>query len=101
LKLIELAKVGRLAALSPESRAKHAKTQRKHQAAKLAWLRSPKSSWPTEKDYIEQIQPKLLNFLRWQFLACPPRWVSQSLMPQTFVLADTDRMRDTGKRWRN
>jgi CRISPR-associated endonuclease Cas1 len=59
LNLTELAKVGRIAALSPESRAKHANTQRRHQAAKRAWLDSPRSTWPTEKSYAEEIQPKL------------------------------------------
>jgi CRISPR-associated endonuclease Cas1 len=57
--LIELAKVGRIAALNPESRKKHANTQRRHQAAKRAWLDSPRSSWPTEKSYAEEIQPRL------------------------------------------
>ena len=58
-KLIELAKIGRVAALRPESQAKHAETQRRHQAAKKEWLSSPKPHWPTEKTYLEKIQPAL------------------------------------------
>jgi len=58
-KLIELAKIGRVAAQRPESQAKHAETQRRHQAAKREWLESPKPSWPTEKTYVEKIQPEL------------------------------------------
>jgi CRISPR-associated endonuclease Cas1 len=58
-KLIELAKVGRVAALRPESQAKHAETQRRHQAAKREWLSLPKPHWPTETAYIETIQPAL------------------------------------------
>jgi hypothetical protein len=57
--LIELAKIGRIAAQRPESQRKHAETQRRHQAAKREWLSSPKPSWPTETTYIEQIQPAL------------------------------------------
>jgi CRISPR-associated endonuclease Cas1 len=58
-KLIELAKMGRIAAQRPESQVKHAETQRRHQAAKREWLSSPKPSWPTETTYIEKIQPAL------------------------------------------
>jgi CRISPR-associated endonuclease Cas1 len=58
-KLIELAKVGRVAAQSAESRRKHSETQRRHMAAKRAWNSSPKSDWPDEKTYVRQIQPGL------------------------------------------
>jgi CRISPR-associated endonuclease Cas1 len=58
-KLIELAKVGRMAAQSPESRKKHSETQRQHEAAKRAWRSSPKPDWPDENAYVTQIQPRL------------------------------------------
>ena len=58
-KLIELAKVGRMAAQSPGSRKKHSKTQRRHEAAKRAWDSSPKPNWPDENTYFKQIQPRL------------------------------------------
>jgi CRISPR-associated endonuclease Cas1 len=58
-KLIELAKIGRVAAQRPDSQGKHAETQRRHQAAKREWLSSPKPSWPTETTYVEKIQPAL------------------------------------------
>jgi CRISPR-associated endonuclease Cas1 len=58
-KLIELARIGRIAAQRPESKIKHAETQRRHQAAKREWLLSSKTSWPTEATYIEKIQPGL------------------------------------------
>jgi ribosomal protein L32 len=58
-KLIELAKIGRIAAQRPEAQRKHAETQRRHQAAKRKWLLSPKPSWPTEATYVEKIQPAL------------------------------------------
>ena len=58
-KLIELAKAGRIAAQSPESRKKHCETQRRHEAAKRAWRSSPKPAWLTEQTYAERIQPRL------------------------------------------
>ncbi len=58
-KLIELAKIGRVAAQSPESRKKHSATQRRHEAAKRAWRSSPKPVWPDEATYITDIQPRL------------------------------------------
>ena len=58
-KLIELAKVGRVAAQNLESRKKHSQTQRRHEAAKRAWRSSPKPDWPNENTYVENIQPAL------------------------------------------
>jgi CRISPR-associated endonuclease Cas1 len=58
-KLIELAKVGRAAAQSAQSRRKHSETQRRHEAAKRAWISSPKANWPHENAYVRQIQPRL------------------------------------------
>ena len=58
-KLIELAKVGRAAAQSAESRKKHSETQRLHEAAKRAWRSSPKPDWPDENTYAEKVQPAL------------------------------------------
>ena len=58
-KLIELAKTGRIAARSTESRMKHSETQRRHEAAKRAWRSSPKADWPDENTYVRQIQPRL------------------------------------------
>jgi len=58
-KLIELAKTGRAAAQSAESRRKHSDTQSRHEAAKRAWRSSPKPAWPDEKTYVEKVQPAL------------------------------------------
>jgi len=58
-KLIELAKAGRVAAQSPKARKKHSATQRRHEAAKRAWVASPKPTWPDENVYVQQIQPNL------------------------------------------
>ena len=58
-KLIELAKVGRVAAQRPESRKKHSATQRRQEALKRDWRSSPQPAWLTEKTYLERIQPRL------------------------------------------
>jgi CRISPR-associated endonuclease Cas1 len=58
-KLIELAKVGRAAAQSVESRRKHSETQRRHEAAKRSWQSSPKPAWPDKAAYETKIQPRL------------------------------------------
>jgi CRISPR-associated endonuclease Cas1 len=58
-KLIELAKIGRVAARNPESRRKHSETQRRHEAAKRAWRSSVKPAWLNEDTYREEIQPRL------------------------------------------
>jgi len=60
-KLIEIAKKGRIAALSVASRRKHSETQRRHEALKRAWRSVPKPDWPDERAYREQIQPRLIQ----------------------------------------
>jgi len=60
-KLIELAKAGRAAAQSAESRRKHSETQRRHEAAKRVWRASPKSDWLNQETYAARIQPRLAN----------------------------------------
>ena len=58
-KLIELAKIGRAAATSSESRKKRSETQRRHQAAQQAWNPTTQPDWLTEAAYAEKIQPRL------------------------------------------
>jgi len=59
-KLIELAKIGRIAAQSPKARKKHSATQRRHEAAKRAWRSSSSPAWPDEGAY-SQIHPRLMS----------------------------------------
>jgi len=58
-KLIELAKIGRVAAMRPESRRKQAETQSRHRAAQEAWRSMPKPIWLTDSVYKNKIQPRL------------------------------------------
>src|SRR5215471_7799645 len=59
VKLIELAKVGRIAAQRPEARRKHSEKLRPHHAAKRTWQSAPKTAWPDETAYLREIQPRL------------------------------------------
>jgi hypothetical protein len=58
-KLTELAKIGRVAAQSPEAQKRRSETQRLHGAAKRAWHSSVKPAWLNEGTYLEKIQPRL------------------------------------------
>jgi CRISPR-associated endonuclease Cas1 len=62
VKLIELAKQGRVVAQSQGSQAKRSASQTRHEAAKRAWRSKPKRrTWPDEKTYMTQIHPRLLS----------------------------------------
>jgi len=58
-RLIEVAKVGRIAGQSAEAQARRSDTQRRHEAAKHAWSQSDQPAWLTEDIYSERIQPQL------------------------------------------
>ena len=60
-KLVELAKVGRVAAQSPESRKKHSETLRRHHAATRAWRSSSQPAWLNQDTYLGKIQPRLVG----------------------------------------
>jgi CRISPR-associated endonuclease Cas1 len=57
--LIEAAKLGRVATVSPEAQGRRAKTQRQQAAALRAWNPSNKPEWLDEKTYREKILPLL------------------------------------------
>ncbi len=61
-RLMKAAKFGRIAAQTPKAQASRANTQRRHAAAKRTWKKSEQPAWFTEKDYLEQIQPRLGGF---------------------------------------
>ncbi len=58
-RLMKAAKFGRIAAQSIKAQARRANTQRRHAAAKRTWNKSEQPTWLTEKEYLEQIQPRL------------------------------------------
>ena len=58
-RLISVASLGRIAARSPEARAKHAATRRRHAKACSEWDASTQPAWITDQVYTEQIQPQL------------------------------------------
>ena len=58
-RLIGAASLGRVAARSPEARAKHGATRRRHAKACSEWDASTQPDWLTSKVFSQQIQPLL------------------------------------------
>jgi CRISPR-associated endonuclease Cas1 len=58
-KMLEIAKQGRIASRSPESKARLAETQRRQTTARWNWDPASQPSWLTEDFYKNQIQPRL------------------------------------------
>jgi hypothetical protein len=58
-RMIDVARIGRQTANSPEARLKHAETQRRNALAEHAWKPSDQPAWLTEKFYSEKVQPLL------------------------------------------
>jgi CRISPR-associated endonuclease Cas1 len=58
-RLGEAARIGRIAAHTPEAIAKERKTQRQHARARSSWAASSQPSWLTSEIYSEKIQPRL------------------------------------------
>jgi len=58
-RLISAASLGRVAARTPEARAKHGATRRRHAKACSEWDASTQPAWLTSKVFSQQIQPLL------------------------------------------
>ena len=58
-RLVKAARIGRVAARSPEARAKHVASRRRHAQACSAWDSSMQPAWLTEQLFSEKIQPAL------------------------------------------
>jgi hypothetical protein len=58
-RIVEIAKVGRIASQAPGPKARRAQTQRRHALARSAWQPSSLPSWLTEEVYDSKIQPLL------------------------------------------
>ncbi len=59
LRLVEVARVGRVAGHTPEAIAKESATHRKHAQARAAWNPKKQPAWLTEQVFSEKIQPAL------------------------------------------
>jgi hypothetical protein len=60
-RLVAAARMGRVAASSPEARAKHVASRRRHAEACSAWDPSSQPAWLTSEVFLKQIQPQLAN----------------------------------------
>jgi CRISPR-associated endonuclease Cas1 len=58
-RILEIAKVGRVASQAPGPKARRVETQRRHALAKKAWQPSSLPSWLNENTYESRIQPLL------------------------------------------
>jgi CRISPR-associated endonuclease Cas1 len=57
--LTEAARLGRIAAQSPQAKARRAATKRRHDTSRGGWLPSSQPAWLTNETYLEKIQPRL------------------------------------------
>jgi CRISPR associated protein Cas1 len=60
-RLVDAARIGRVAARSAEARAKQADSQRRHSRARSSWNASMQPAWLTGEVFSTQIQPLLAN----------------------------------------
>jgi hypothetical protein len=60
-RLVGAARLGREAAGSPEARAKHVASRRRHAEACSEWDASQQSAWLTREVFTEQVQPRLAD----------------------------------------
>jgi CRISPR-associated endonuclease Cas1 len=60
-RLIEAARIGRIAAHTPEALAKEREAQRQHAKARSSWRESHQPPWLTPQFYVENIQPLLVE----------------------------------------
>jgi CRISPR-associated endonuclease Cas1 len=58
-RLVNAARIGRVAARSPEARARHADSERRHANARSSWDASSQPAWLTGEMYSQEIQPLL------------------------------------------
>jgi CRISPR-associated endonuclease Cas1 len=61
-RMLEIARLGRIATHSPKAEALRAATRRRHAAALKSWQPSEHPRWLTEDVYLKQIQPALRDF---------------------------------------
>ena len=63
-RLLDVARQGRIAAVSPEVNARRAETIRGHNLARWGWAASSQPAWLTNEFYETKIQPLLANIPR-------------------------------------
>ena len=61
IRLVDAARIGRVAASSPEARAKHRASRRRHATACSEWDPSSQPAWLTSEVFSQQIQPLLTD----------------------------------------
>jgi hypothetical protein len=96
-RLVSAAKLGRVAARSPEARAKHVASRRRHAQACSAWDASTQPAWLTGEFYCQKIQPLLVGVSSSAIAA----WIGCRAGTLAASVRVIGRIRGTGRRWRN
>jgi hypothetical protein len=60
-RLVDSARIGRVAAQRPDARRKHAESERRHALARSSWDPASQPTWLTKELFSEKIQPLLVN----------------------------------------
>ena len=60
-RLVNAARIGRVVARSPEARAKHAESERRHANARTSWDASSQPAWLTTEVFSKKVQPLLVR----------------------------------------
>src|SRR5438477_4118652 len=60
-RLVNAARIGRIAAQRPEARAKHAESARRHARARSSWDAFSQPAWLTSEFFSQRVQPLLTN----------------------------------------
>ena len=92
-RIVEIAKIGRVASQAPGPKARRAQTQRQHAIAKKEWRPSSLPPWLDEEVYTHKIQPLLAGVANPVIMSALG---ILSLIPLPSVRADADRIRDIG-----
>ncbi len=60
-RIVDAARIGRVASQSPEARARHAESEQRHAIARSAWDSSTQPAWLTNELFSREVQPLLAN----------------------------------------
>jgi hypothetical protein len=98
VRMVNVARKGRIASRSPLSRARLSETQRRQTTACHRWSPADHPKWLTEEVYTNRIQPRLADHT---LRKSQQRSEFQFRMRQTSGVVAASRIRDTGSHWRS
>jgi CRISPR-associated endonuclease Cas1 len=80
-RFVDAARIGRAAAFSPEARAKHAESERRHAIARSTWDASGQPAWLTSEVFSQTVQPLLAKLPTSAIRSCirVSRWYASKI----------------------